>query len=1219
MRRAEEAFVSTSRFEVRERLGDGGGGVVYRAYDRVLTRDVALKVMRDAQGDGMTRFRSSFAALKRLSHPNLVQLLDLVEDRGRLLLVMELVEGQELLDYVRHEQRRSQHPLACTHPRFDEMRLRTAFLQLAQGLYALHADRKVHRDVKPGNVRVTPEGRVVLLDLDLSYDLDADSGALAFPGDPRPVGTALYMAPEQASERTSLASDWYSFGVVLYEALTGVVPFRGSDLEILLKKQESAPVAAHDLVADLPRDLSVLASDLLTAHPLSRPAGAEVLRRLGVEEETVSQKLSLTSIVSARPAFVGREHELERLYGALTRARHRSYVVRVTGEPGVGKTTLCEELLRRLAHGPERTLTLSGNCPRYPDRPHAAIAEPIARLIEALRDAPSSERLKLGPGAMRLLERMLGQSALGLDEARVKSGMPLDPLEQRFRAIEALRGLFAAVSAARPVVLWLDNYQWADLDTQRLVHAILRSDAPLGLLVVLSEDLEPGQVSATLPSVDEVIALTGLTSQAARSLAEHLGERANGPRLPLRVPYFRDALPLAIQERVRYALYFGEAPSESLSLSALLDARVSALSADARRVLELVAVAYDPLPQEAVERASGLSRALFSRQLATLRVGSLVRCFVLGGEDHVAPAHGVLARLIEARAEIPRARSYAQLSAALALRDAGRPSARLLRFQSESGDLRAAEKSALCAAQEAERALAFQRAAQLYSLATSLQQSPHDESSYALRVRHADALSNAGWSLAAAEAYRSAGLLAKAADAIHMRQRSAEHFLRAGEHAVGLEAVRELLGCFAIKLPTSSRIAFWSLVRRRIFLSLRGSGFREFSEGQVSASDLRYVDALWSAGTRLSMVDIMRGGDLLARGLGEALRVGEPQRVARALCTESWTVLGYKRGYIERMSALIESARSMVERQPSPLLDGHLKLAEGMAAFARFSVNEATRSVRDAERVFRDGCVDAAWEISVAQVYQLIGFTLGARFGDAASKYEQWVQEASERGDLWGYAQLLTVGAACVKLGRDLPNEAAEDVRAAVGRFRNVDDLHMQHMFQLVASSYIELYRGVPRGLDVIEQRWSQFKRHFFLDVRFARGTLYELRGRSRVLAAKRRKDASLLRGADCDAKALLAHGEQPERGLAHLLLANTAMLRGQTERAAELLQKGTAELEPLGMELWSLSARSALGRLLGGDTGRALTREAEQMLGARGAKQPARIVGMVLPAFAED
>ena len=304
-------------------------------------------------------------------------------------------------------------------PGFDEIRVRAAFLQLAQGLYALHAERKVHRDVKPGNVRVTPEGRVVLLDLDLSYDLDAESGLAVWPVDTRMVGTALYMAPEQASsERASFASDWYSFGVVLYEALTATLPYRGSDVEILLKKQESPPIPAHTVSADVPRDLSALASDLLASVPSQRPLGAEVLRRLGVEEETVSQRLSLTSIVSARPLFVGREHELDRLLGALGKARRRPYVVRITGEPGVGKSTLCEELLRRVSHMEKPPCVLAGSCPRYPTRPHAAFVEPVAKLVDALRDTPSTERLKLGRGALGLLERMLGRSVLSIDETR---------------------------------------------------------------------------------------------------------------------------------------------------------------------------------------------------------------------------------------------------------------------------------------------------------------------------------------------------------------------------------------------------------------------------------------------------------------------------------------------------------------------------------------------------------------------------------------------------------------------------------------------------------------------------------------------------------------------------------------------------------------------------------------------------------------------------------
>src|SRR3954447_7751354 len=119
MRGAEEAFQGSRRFDVRGRLGDGGGGVVYRAFDHVLDREVALKLLRDTQDDSFAQLRESFAALRQLKHPNLVQLYDFVEEGGRALLVMELVEGVGLLEFVRRQR-----------TGFDELRLRSCFAQL---------------------------------------------------------------------------------------------------------------------------------------------------------------------------------------------------------------------------------------------------------------------------------------------------------------------------------------------------------------------------------------------------------------------------------------------------------------------------------------------------------------------------------------------------------------------------------------------------------------------------------------------------------------------------------------------------------------------------------------------------------------------------------------------------------------------------------------------------------------------------------------------------------------------------------------------------------------------------------------------------------------------------------------------------------------------------------------------------------------------------------
>src|SRR5262249_38968241 len=152
---------------------------------------------------------------------------------------MELVDGSDLLGYVR------------PRGRLDVARLRATFGQLCDGLRALHGAGKVHRDIKPSNVRVTDKGRVGLLDLGLVTDVPRGRAART-PSD-QVVGTATYMAPEQAqSKPVSAAADWYAAGVVLYEALTGEVPFAGSPLEVLMRKQSELPKPPRELNPDVP-------------------------------------------------------------------------------------------------------------------------------------------------------------------------------------------------------------------------------------------------------------------------------------------------------------------------------------------------------------------------------------------------------------------------------------------------------------------------------------------------------------------------------------------------------------------------------------------------------------------------------------------------------------------------------------------------------------------------------------------------------------------------------------------------------------------------------------------------------------------------------------------------------------------------------------------------------------------------------------------------------
>src|SRR5689334_10178224 len=185
-------ILGAGRFEVRGTLGAGGAGVVYRAFDRQLQREVALKHLRQASGRDLYRFKREFRALADIVHPNLVTLHELHASEGDWYFTMELVEGVSFIDWVRPSRTMS----GPTRTRADivaspvhEVRLRGALVQLVDALIALHKAGKLHRDLKPSNVLVTQVGRLALLDFGLvSSVAENNPEKLA-------VGTPVYMSP----------------------------------------------------------------------------------------------------------------------------------------------------------------------------------------------------------------------------------------------------------------------------------------------------------------------------------------------------------------------------------------------------------------------------------------------------------------------------------------------------------------------------------------------------------------------------------------------------------------------------------------------------------------------------------------------------------------------------------------------------------------------------------------------------------------------------------------------------------------------------------------------------------------------------------------------------------------------------------------------------------------------------------------------------------------
>ena len=366
-RDAAAAPPSDPRFVIQYPIGEGGMGTVYLAIDRDHDARVALKTISRMNASSLLRFKNEFRALADVAHPNLVRLFELRSDGATWFFTMEYVDGMPFLHHVRRlvpdapadlgttcaDDPRPSAPPRLTRPplpRLDEHQLRLVFPQLVEAVAAIHAAGKLHCDLKPSNVLVAPDtGRVVVLDFGLVTEIDAPIWAV---GGRSVAGTVAFMSPEQArAEALTEASDWYSLGVILYQALTGRLPVDGADIvELLDRKQTVEPIAPHLIDPTAPEDLSHLAVQLLDRDPKARPDGPGILRRL--------ERRAPARATDGHAAFIGRAAQLAQLHDSLREVRAgRQQTVYVHGSSGAGKSALVRQFLHEVGSS---ALALSG-------------------------------------------------------------------------------------------------------------------------------------------------------------------------------------------------------------------------------------------------------------------------------------------------------------------------------------------------------------------------------------------------------------------------------------------------------------------------------------------------------------------------------------------------------------------------------------------------------------------------------------------------------------------------------------------------------------------------------------------------------------------------------------------------------------------------------------------------------------------------------------------
>jgi len=480
-------LVDGERYELRGLIGRGGGGQVHRALDRELGHEVALKSVDDLGPRELFRLKREFRLLQDLHHRNVVHYHELAVDGRRCFFTMELVPGQLVLEHIwgpepPWEDESQPPPERVARDAASQGRLRSCVEQLLLALHTLHAAEIVHRDLKPGNILVADDGRVVLIDFGLALADGSSLGVDGLPSAHSIEGTPLYMAPEQVhGQEPTPAVDLYSVGVLIHQALVGRPPFSGPPSLVFHAKTHRAAEPVLALAPDADPQLARLADALLAGEPGARPDATEALAVLRGPPAT-----------AAGPRFLGRLRELARLD-----AEHRAVaahgaprIVTVVGPSGIGKSALVERFLQAVGRD-GNSVVLRGRCHPQKSVEHNALDGVVDDLSSQLAaDAAPLQGLDVADLAALARAFPVLQRVPSLRDCPA----PADPpQEARRRLGRALRAVISAVAAERPVVVSIDDAQWADRASVAPLLTLLGPDAPPVLLVcTVRDDTEPG-------------------------------------------------------------------------------------------------------------------------------------------------------------------------------------------------------------------------------------------------------------------------------------------------------------------------------------------------------------------------------------------------------------------------------------------------------------------------------------------------------------------------------------------------------------------------------------------------------------------------------------------------------------------------------------------------------------------------------------------------------
>lgn len=622
-------------YHIEAVLAHGSMGVVYAGTHEATGVRAAVKTVGAPKADKLRQIRREIRALTRLHHPGVVRILDDGVEHGRPWYAMELLEHPTLA--VWGKERHHDEKLGL-------------IWRLCETLAYVHGEGVLHRDLKPRNILVTGRGLPVLVDFGLVGHVGLATGREVLD-ETRIAGSIAYMAPEQiAGDLLDPRTDLYAVGCILYELLTGHVPFEGNVREVVEQHRHRNPRPPSERMDGISPALDRLVLRLLAKQPRDRIAYAtdvaSALERLGVAAPPPYAQAPSARAYLCRPPLVGRDQALDQIDVRLSAASSGSGAfVLIEGESGVGKTRLALEAAGRatargyqvIAGGATAVLSDAASGARSEDSP----LQPLAPLLQAIAD-------RCTEGGLETAERLLGERgpvlAVYAPALLQVPGQQHRPAPERLPAAHAQARLFryladtlAAYATFAPAIVLLDDLQWSDELTLGFLDYLARGRIATMPVVVIGayrteecgETLKSIARSAAVSSItlsrispDDVSAMLGGMLSFAdppRGLARFLAEKSEGN------PYFvTEYLRMAVSENVLTRNTLGQwifadtaDPTEVVcsslplprSLRDVVDRRLRSLSPLAFRVMKCATVVGREVDTRIVQAAEALCDA----------------------------------------------------------------------------------------------------------------------------------------------------------------------------------------------------------------------------------------------------------------------------------------------------------------------------------------------------------------------------------------------------------------------------------------------------------------------------------------------------------------------------------------------------------------------------------------------------------------------------------